>query len=158
LEFSPDGARLAFVVTEPPKGDQRQRHIWLLDPATGAARQVTYSEKAESSPKWSPDGKFLAFLSNRDGNQQIYFLPLAGGEAEPVTKGKRNVSHFAWSHDGKQIAFIAPDGKTEAEEKKEKDKDDARVIDKDDKQPRVWLLDVATKSERALTPPNVSVS
>ena len=43
LVFSPDGSRLAFVVTEPPKGDQRPRHIWLLDRATGTARQVTYS-------------------------------------------------------------------------------------------------------------------
>jgi len=158
LEFSPDGTRLAFVVTEPPKADQRQRHVWLLDPATGAARQVTYSEKTESSPRWSPDGKFLAFLSKRDANQQIYLLPLSGGEAEPITKGKRDISRFEWSHDGKRIAFIAPDAKTEAEEKKEKDKDDARLVDKDAKQPRVWLLDVATKSERALTPPNVSVS
>ena len=158
LEFSPDGSRIALVVSEPAKGDQRQRHIWLLDPATGAARQITYSEKAESSPRWSPDGKFLAFLSNRDANQQIYRLSLSGGEAELLTKGKRNISHFEWSHDGKRIAFIAPDAKTEDEEKKEKDKDDARVADKDVKQPRLWLLDVATKSERALTPANVSVS
>jgi dipeptidyl aminopeptidase/acylaminoacyl peptidase len=158
LEFSPDGTRLAFVVAEPPKGDQRPRHLWLLDPATGAARQITYSEKAESSPRWSPDGKYLAFLSNRDANQQIYLLSLSGGEALPVTKGKRNISRFEWSHDGKHIAFIAPDAKTDAEEKKEKDKDDARVVDKEDKQPRVWLLELASKSERALTPRNVSVS
>src|SRR5262249_50114322 len=86
LEFSPDGRRIAFVLSEPPKGDRHPRHIWLLDVATGAARQVTYSEKAESSPRWSPDGTYLAFLSNRDANQQLYWLSLAGGEAEPVTK------------------------------------------------------------------------
>src|SRR5262245_47565160 len=158
LEYSPDGTHIAFVVSEPPKGDQRQRHIWLLDPATGSARQITYSEKAESSPKWSPDGKYLAFLSNRDANQQIYRLSLSGGEAEPLTKGKRNISGFEWSHDGRHIAFIAPDAKTEDEEKKEKDKDDARAADMDEKQPRVWLLDVLTKVERPLSPANVSVS
>jgi len=158
LEYSPDGTRIAFVVTEPPKGDQRPRHIWLLVPATGVFRQLTYSEKTESQPKWSPDGKSLAFLSNRDANQQIYLLSLTGGEAQPLTKGKRNISRFDWSQDGKQIAFIAPDAKTEAEEKKEKDKDDARVEDKDEKQPRLWLLDLAAKSERALTPPNYAVS
>jgi len=158
LEFSPDGTRLAFVVSEPPKGDQRQRHIWLLDVANGAARQVTYSEKAEGSPRWSPDGKYLAFLSNRDANQQIYLLSLSGGEAEPITKGKRNISRFEWSHDGKHIAFIAPDAKTETEEKKEKEKDDARVVDKDDKRPRAWLLDVATRSECALTIQTISVA
>ncbi|HET8965879.1 MAG TPA: S9 family peptidase [Candidatus Acidoferrum sp.] len=158
LEYSPDGTRVAFVVTEPPKGDQRPRHIWLFEPATRSFRQLTYSEKTESLPKWSPDGKSLAFLSNRDANQQIYLLSMAVGESEPLTRGKRNVSRFEWSDDGKQIAFIAPDAKSEAEEKKEKDKDDARVEDKDEKQPRLWLLDVATKSERALTPPNYAVS
>lgn len=158
LEYSPDGTRIALVVTEPPKGDQRPRHVWLFEPTSGSFRQLTYSQKTESLPKWSLDGKSLAFLSNRDANQQIYLLSMTGGEAESVTKGKRNVSRFEWSHDGKQIAFIAPDAKSEAEEKKEKDKDDARVEDKDEKQPRLWLLDLATKSERALTPPNYAVS
>ena len=120
LEFSPDGSRVAFVVTEPPKGDQRPRHIWLFEPATGSFRQLSYSEKTESLPKWSPDGKSLAFLSNRDANQQIYLLSLTGGEAEPLTKGKRNISRFEWSRDGKQIAFIAPDAKTDADEKRDR--------------------------------------
>src|SRR5712664_1916496 len=131
LQFSPDGGRLAFVVTEPAKGTERLRHLWIYDRASEAARQFTYSVKSESVPRWSPDGKQLAFLSNRDEDQQQIFLMRAdGGEGRAVTKGKRSVKTFEWSPDGARIAFLAPDAKTEEEEKKEKDKDDARVMDK----------------------------
>jgi len=162
LQYSPDGTRAAFVVTEPPKGERRARHVWLYEKQSGAARQFTYSAKSESSPRWSPDGKQLAFLSNRDGeDQQIYLMRADGGEAAALTKGKRSVSNFAWSPDGKQISFLAPDAKTEAEEKKEKDKDDAHITDKDDKHARLWLLNLPTDlasasivEPKALTQPN----
>src|SRR5258708_11840246 len=158
LEFSPDGRRVALVVAEPAKGDQRSSHIWLFDTSNASFRQLTYSEKSESSPKWSPDGKLLAFLSNRDTNQQIYLLSMSGGESAPLTKGKRNISRFAWAHDGQTIALLAPDPKTEAEGKKEKDKDYAHVADKDDKRARLWLLSLSDKSQRAFTPANSQAS
>ena len=151
LQFSPDGARVAFIVTEPPKGERRARHIWLYDKKSGAVRQFTFSSKDETSPRWSPDGKQLAFLSNRDDQQQIYVMRADSGEAAAVTKGKRGVRTFAWSPNGKQIAYLAPDAKSDAEEKKDKDQDDARVVDKDDKQPRLWLLTLATSEAKALT-------
>src|SRR5580658_4486770 len=151
LQFSPDGARVAFVVTEPPKGERRARHIWLYEKMSNSVRQFTYSAKDEFSPRWSPDGKQLAFLSNREDQQQVYVMRADGGEASAVTKGKRSVSNFAWSPDGKQIAFLAPDTKTDGEEKKEKDKDDAHVADKEDKQPRLWLLTLATSEAKALS-------
>jgi dipeptidyl aminopeptidase/acylaminoacyl peptidase len=153
LQFSPDGNRVAFVVMEPPKGEQRARHVWLYDKQSGAIRQFTFSAKSEFSPRWSPDGKQLAFLSNRDEEQQVYMMRADGGEATALTKGKRTVQSFAWSPDGKQISFLAPDAKTEAEEKKEKDKDDARVADKDEKHQRLWLLTVASGVAKALTEP-----
>jgi dipeptidyl aminopeptidase/acylaminoacyl peptidase len=157
LQFSPDGLRLAFVVAEPPKEKGRARHIWIYETGNGVVRQFTFSAKSESAPRWSPDGTRLAFLSNREGDQQqIYVARVNGGEGAAITKGKRSVKSFEWSPNGKQIAFLAPDAKTEAEEKKEKDKDDARVVDKDDKHARVWLLDVAatdsaTPDPRAMT-------
>ena len=163
LQFSGDpsaslgasGGRLAFVVTEPAKGTERLRHIWIYDAASGVARQVTFSAKTESVPRWSPDGKQLAFLSNREEEQQqIFLMSMNGGEGRAITKGKRSVKAFEWSPDGKEIAFLAPDAKTEEEEKKEKDKDDAKVVDKDDKRARLWILDVATGEARALTKPN----
>ena len=157
LQFSPDGTRLAFVVTEPPKGERRARHIWLYDKQSGSIRQFTYSAKTEISPRWSPDGKQLAFLSNRDDDQQIYVMRADGGEPMALTKSKRSVQSFAWSPDGKQISFLAPDAKTQAEEKKEKDKDDAHVADKEDKRARLWLLTVGTSEAKALTQPNWTI-
>ncbi|MGH9866112.1 MAG: TolB family protein, partial [Candidatus Acidiferrales bacterium] len=157
LRFSPDGARLAFTVSEPPKGTDNPRHIWIMDVATHQVRQYTFSAKSDDSPRWSPDGKFLAFLSNRDEDRQIYLMPSNGGDAYAITEGKRNIGSFEWSPDGKQIAFVASDAPTTTEEKKEKDKDDAIVVDHDDKHSRVWLFDVATKKSRALTAANWEV-
>src|SRR5258708_115496 len=153
LQFSPDGNRLAFVVTEPAKGERRARHIWIYEKRSGAIRQFTYSGKSEFTPRWSPDGKQLAFLSDRDEEQQVYAIRADDGEAAALTKGKRGVKNFAWSPDGKQIAFLAPDAKTEPEEKKEKDKDDAHVVDKEDKHARLWLLTLDTGEAKALTEP-----
>jgi dipeptidyl aminopeptidase/acylaminoacyl peptidase len=158
LQFSPDGTRVAFVVAEPAKGERRARHIWLYDKKSGAVRQFTFSAKDETSPRWSPDGKQLAFLSNREEQQQIYVMRADEGEAAAFTKGKRSVQSFLWSPDGKQIAFLAPDAKTDAEEKKEKDKDDAHVVDKEDKQPRLWLLTVATGETKGLSDPKWKIS
>jgi dipeptidyl aminopeptidase/acylaminoacyl peptidase len=151
-QFSPDGTRIAYVVTEPWTGEKRTRHIWLYDLRTHSTRQITYSAKSESSPRWSPDGKKLAFLSDRGTEQQIYFLRMEGGEAIALTKGNAGVVSFAWSPDGQTIALLAPDPKTEAQEKREKDKDDAKVIDKDQKPARLRLLDLKKLEERALTP------
>ena len=158
LQFSPDGNRLAFVVTEPATAERRARHIWIYEKRSGGIRQFTYSAKSEFLPRWSPDGKRLAFLSDRDEQQQIYAMRGDGGEATAVTKGKRGVQSFAWSPDGKQMAFLAPDAKTEAEEKKEKDKDDARVADKEVKHARLWLLTLDTGEAKAFTDPKWEIS
>ena len=151
LQFSPDGSRLAFVVTEPAKGERRARHIWIYEKRSGAVRQFTFSAKSDFLPRWSPDGKQLAFLSDRDEQTQIYGMRADGGEGTALTKGKRSVANFAWSPDGKQIAFLAPEAKTEAEEKKEKDKDDAHVADKEDRHARLWILTLDGGEAKALT-------
>lgn len=144
LRWSHDGARLAFTLSEPAKGTEHHSHIWVYFPASRELRQFTNSNKTESHPRWSPDGKKLGFLSEKDDFQQILVMPADGGEALPLTEGKRSIDDFEWSPDGKQIAFLAKDPKTDDEEKKEKDKDDARSVDRDDKRTHLWLADPST--------------
>jgi dipeptidyl aminopeptidase/acylaminoacyl peptidase len=153
-QFSPDGAKVAFIVSGFGSEAKRTGHLWIYEKDKNASRQLTYSTKSESAPRWSPDGKQLLFLSNRDGDeQQIYILRMEGGEAAQLTKGKANASEPAWSPDGKSIAYLAPDPKTEAEEKQLKDKDDEHVVDRDDKQARLRVFELATKQVRTLTEP-----
>jgi dipeptidyl aminopeptidase/acylaminoacyl peptidase len=152
LQFSPDGARLVFTVTEPPQGTTRPRHLWMLDVATGLVRQITTSAKSEWAPRWSPDGRTLAMLSDRGGPAQVYLLPMAtGGEAVPLTDTKEAVREFRWSPDGRTFALLMPEPKPDALERREREKDDGRVVDKDDRRPRLWTVDVATHELRQVT-------
>ena len=118
LEFSPDGAHLVFTVTEPPKGTTRPRHVWMLDVASGTVRQLTHSDKTESAARWSPDGRTLAFISDRDGAPGLYLLPLDGGEGARLVDSKEAVSAFRWSPDGRQIALLMPEPKPETLDKR----------------------------------------
>ena len=148
LAFSPDGSRVVFTVADPVKGTARARAIWMLDVASGAARPLTFSGRNDASPRWAPDGRSIAFLSDRDGPAQLYRLDLRGGEAERLTDRKDAIRAFRWSPDGRRIALLMPEAKTDAVQQRERDKDDARVEDRSERHARVWLLDVVT---RALT-------
>lgn len=150
-QVSPGGRRVAFVVTEPPQGTKRPRAVWLVDATSHEVRRLTRSSGSEWSPRWSPDGGTLAFLSDRGDATQIYLLPMSGGEAQPLTTGKSGVRSFAWSPDGRAIAFLASEPRSEEEQKKIDDKDDARVVDGPEGESRAWVVDVATREVRRLT-------
>lgn len=151
LQLSADARNIAMTVTEPVKGSTRNSDIWVYDMEGRELRRFTTSEKADRHPRWHPDSHTLAFISSRAETSQIYIISLKGGEAEALTECETDIQSFEWSPDGKHIVYMASEPKTEEEEKKKKDLDDAQVVDIDDKPSPLWIMDLASKSVRQLT-------
>jgi len=145
-QVSPDGRWIAYVVSQPDlKENAFDSDVWLVSSSGGTPVRLTTSPKADNQPRWSPDGSLLGFVSAREEKAQIWLIRPGGGEAEKLTSSKTAVQAFQWSPDGKRIAFVAPREPTPDEEKKEKEKDDALVVDRDFKFSRLWIIDVGTK-------------
>ena len=109
--FSPDGQWLAHVRTEADQEKDCYRSaIWLVPAAGGRPRQFTSGERRDSAPRWSPDGRWLLFVSDRGAEKakpQLYLIPTDGGEARRLTKMENGVGAPAWSPDGKRVAFVS---------------------------------------------------
>src|SRR5688572_26134426 len=108
---SPDGMWVAYTVrTMDPKADESDVDVYMVPMAGGDALRVTASKKPESSPRFSPDGRYLAFLSGREGKKgQVWLLERRGGEAVKLTDYQGGVSSFAWSPDSSRLAIVASD-------------------------------------------------
>lgn len=106
-QISPDSRRAVYVVreTDLPAGKSRS-NLWGVDLQSGAAAPLTISEKTNRSPRWSPDGRSIAFVSNRGGEDQVWILPAAGGEPRLLT-GLAAAMPPVWAPDGRSIAFGA---------------------------------------------------
>ncbi|MBZ5695513.1 MAG: S9 family peptidase [Acidobacteriia bacterium] len=106
MHLSPDGRMVVFTLASTDLGKgKRVTHIWVMDADGANARQFTYGDAGESSPIFSPDGKWIAFIRSRDGGSDLYIMPVNGGEARKLTNISTGVSDPLWSPDGKSIAF-----------------------------------------------------
>ncbi|HEY0727589.1 MAG TPA: S9 family peptidase [Pyrinomonadaceae bacterium] len=143
---SPDGTHVVYIVNEAVTGPDKSEfvnQIWMANIATKQSIQLTFGDKSSTNPKWSPDGKWIAFLSNRkDNRNNLYRLSLAGGEAEPLTDLKSSVNNFNWSPDGRHIAYTTSDTKTEEEEKNDRGRNDFRWVDENFKMARLYVIPV----------------
>ena len=136
-QLSPDGSQIAFVrVTVDEKGEKYLTSIWSVSSKGGTPRSITNGPR-DTAPRWSPDGKTLAFLrtNEKDGKPQqaqIELLSMNGGEPRALTSMPKSVESIAWSPNGKQIAFTATTKPSDFDKKNEKSDDahesDVRII------------------------------
>ncbi|HME98165.1 MAG TPA: S9 family peptidase [Methylomirabilota bacterium] len=125
-QISPDGTTVAFVVTTlSEERDEYLSAIWLVDVAGGEPRRFTAGPRRDTTPRWSPDGARLAFVSEREAKKkgQLYVMPARGGEPIRLTDLRHGVSAPQWSPDGARLAFVARVGgwsEPESEEEKAK--------------------------------------
>ncbi len=145
--ISPDGKHIAYVVSVPVMQGEKSEYnsqIWVA--ATDGSYDVQYTrgEKSSTAPQFSPDGKQLAFLSNRVSDKnQVFVVRLMGGEAEQITETKTGVVSFKWSPDGSRFAFLMKDPDTKEEEKLKKEKMDVILVDKNYKYNHLYTISLA---------------
>jgi dipeptidyl aminopeptidase/acylaminoacyl peptidase len=125
-QVSPEGAWVAYTVRTPNlKENKNTSDIWMTSWDGKQTVRLTTSKQSESTPRWSPDGRYLAFLSDRDDEDevsQIWLLPRAGGEAEKVTDERGGVEDYDWSPDSKRLVLVVSDPDPEASADKEPSK------------------------------------
>ncbi|MCC7125226.1 MAG: S9 family peptidase, partial [Acidobacteria bacterium] len=160
--LSPDGTRVIYTVRqwEPRSADNSDRleartRIWMV-PADGStpARQITFGERGDTQPQWSPDGRFISFVSSRGAEEggeepkaQVYVMRADGGEAQKLTRAAENVSAYAWSPDSGRIAYLTVNPRTSDERAATRKRDDERVFEGDFRYTHAWVIGVTPGAE-----------
>lgn len=176
--ISPDGKLVAYVVTKIDRAQNRRNSsIWMV--ATDGSRapwKFTTSPQTSNSPRWSPDGKSLAFLSSRPEamaaataaeppRAQVYLLSMNGGEAGRITDFKNGVSLFRWSPDGTHIVVVSRIGPSDSRTGDNKDRSDVRHYKNtsykfndtgwfDDRRTHLWVVDMKSGNTKQITEGN----
>jgi dipeptidyl aminopeptidase/acylaminoacyl peptidase len=113
-QISPDGEWVLYTVTSwDIAADRRNTDIWKVKWDGSQRSQITFTPENENAPRWSPDGKYISFLSSRPGPEkgtQVWVLERAGGEARQLTRLKGGVSSYQWSPDSTRLAIVRRDG------------------------------------------------
>ncbi len=159
--LSPDGKQFIYVLSGSNWDKNRQiSHIWRQDLDGENLIQLTNGFSGESSPQWSPDGKYISFIAKREPSElnQVYLIRNLGGEAIQLTHHKTAVRSVQWAPDGGSIYFLTSDPKTTEEENQAKRKDDVYAKDENYKQVHLWKMELSDSAARRLTGGDYSVN
>src|SRR5450432_207678 len=146
-QISADGQWIAYTVsTASLIDDDNKTRVWMVATAGGDAVPMTSDEGSSEHPRWSPDGKYLAFLSKRtEGKTYVWLLNRHGGEAQPLTETVQDVKDFAWSPDSKRIVLMLQDPSPEdvkaANERAQEKTEGKETTEKKPKAPRPLVVD-----------------
>ena len=156
--ISPDGKSVAYTVRETNWDENEyETEIFVARARDSVAvfqpRRLTNARKSSLQPQWSPDGRWIAFISDRDGKRQLYRIGLEGGEAEKLTSTEDGVTNFEWSPDGQRIAFTMTDPVSEAMKERERRYGDIRIEDEDRRMAHLYLIDVPPSPGRPIAAP-----
>ncbi|MCP4537180.1 MAG: prolyl oligopeptidase family serine peptidase [Chloroflexi bacterium] len=144
-QIAPNGTHVAYIVRTPDwEQNEHISQIWMVETDADQAtpRQLTFAKEGSKSPRWSPDGQWLAFLSKRQGDEhaQIYRMSPFGGEAERLTELETDVQTIKWSPDGECIAYTTPDPESDVHKQRKEKYGDYHVEDRDYVRSHLWLL------------------
>jgi dipeptidyl aminopeptidase/acylaminoacyl peptidase len=145
VQISPDGKWVAYTVGYGDfKPDAFVNQIWLAEVNSGRTFQVTRGDKSSNTPRWSPDGTWLTFLSNRvEDKNQIFAISPLGGESIQLTKSETAINNFAWSEDGRSIAYLATEPAPPVTKERKDYFGDFEVVRKEYNFSHIWTLSVS---------------
>ncbi|RKY89000.1 S9 family peptidase [candidate division KSB1 bacterium] len=165
--ISPDGKYVAYSVRETDwKHNRYISQIWIAEIETGENFQLTRGKNSAGSFRWSPDGKWLAFLTQRDmpaegtapgekkngkiASTQIWLISPRGGEAFPLTKCERSIISFRWSPNGKKIAYTTSQPQSKKMKNRKEKYSDFKIVEKDYTMNELWVIDINTGKTKKL--------